>query len=535
MQLNNFCFSVLIAASLISLSLSDEGITGESTKGTRRRRRNSRINGKTNGLQRWETNINALKDHIRNEGSADVPVDYEAADAPHLGRWLFRMRQMLAKNDSIQPSLSQEKKNKLLSLGVKPSTSTHTQVPKMGRTTSTMTPPVFEHSVHRGNKSSSKVLNHTHHQVRGANITNSSFSGSQQALWNEVYKRGVRAIFKYKLQHNSTDVPRSFVDESGLKVGAWLSKIQRAHAQGRTAFGLSDDQKTSLEALLGKTLEAAKGSSSPRSSDSRASQSSFHRGVKSNASALVRPLGAQARQFHKYINALRRYREREGTVKVPRGYIETETAQMDTRDASVGKSRPRQGDLRLGGWLKQVVARAQRGDLPEVWRQQLEDMGVQGVVGFKGTTEMSKLKHESSKQGGSAGARRYRGSSNMAHSVPLFGGKPMEQQQNLPIRRRYNKDPDQNVKTVKRIGATPVEHPQKQVQNQNGRRRRHYIEVPEEVLPKTAGGSDTRRIIPPKPEQARRRHNYQLSEEGVHITARSNIKTHRSHLPAGIN
>ena len=46
--------------------------------------------------------------------------------------------------------------------------------------TTSMTPLVFEHSVHRGNKSSSTVFNHTHYQVSAANITNSSFGDSQR-------------------------------------------------------------------------------------------------------------------------------------------------------------------------------------------------------------------------------------------------------------------------------------------------------------------------------------------------------------------
>jgi hypothetical protein len=331
--------------------------------------------------RRWATNVEALREFQRREGHVNLPLDYSAAAAPHLGSWLFRMRRQMGSTTTTtttttdpQATLTPEGKSLLVGLGVKPLTPAEAATADATRT-----------FARRQAKLDS--LGGT----AATAATNVTTAAQQQALLDEVFKRGVTALFQYKLKHGTAEAPRSFVDEGGLKVGVWLAKLHRAAKRGALATKLSPEQITSMEALLGK----------PLGDDGHAHGSNEESGAD----------GGSSLRYHlrprEYLSALRRFKAREGHADVPKKHKEpavptTTTTTTTTTGEGGGGGGVNVESLHLGGWLRNAIARAQRGELPEALRKQLEDLGVEEVAGL--VMQPGKGGRHKSRQGGAANA-----------------------------------------------------------------------------------------------------------------------------------
>lgn len=300
--------------------------------------------------KKWAANIDALRAFVDREGHAKVPVEYSTPEAPKLGTWLLRMQRHMnggdAAGDGAPSALTTEGKNLLSSLGVQP-------LPPEEAKAAAAAHAARKRAAHGG----------------AANMTDTQ----KRALADEVFKRAITALRKYSVDHHgNADVPRAFVDEGGLKVGLWLAKLRRAAVRGTLSTKLSDEQVASLETLLGKSLSE---------------EPPMEEGGDGG------PGGAKEDHFRTYMNALKRYKAREGDVLVPKKHKEAASEDPSGVNGVVEH-------LRLGGWLKAMQSRAARGELPEAWQKQLEALGV--VVGGGGGGGVPRQKQ--SRLGGAAGA-----------------------------------------------------------------------------------------------------------------------------------
>ena len=166
--------------------------------------------GHVNGnSKKWAANIDALRAFVDREGHAKVPLEYSTPEAPKLGTWLVRMQRHMTGGDAAEsgaPSaLTAEGQNVLASLGVEPLAPEEAAAAAAAR-------------AERKRAA----------QGSGTNMTDTQ----KQALADEVFKRAMTALRKYSLDHGNADVPKTFVDEGGLKVGLWLAKLRRAAVRG---------------------------------------------------------------------------------------------------------------------------------------------------------------------------------------------------------------------------------------------------------------------------------------------------------------
>lgn len=211
---------------------------------------------------RWERNFREAENYYRRHGDLNVPCDHKTADGVALGQWLVNQRAYRSAPER-RHVLTEERIRRLDSIGMVWDTedarwdACYAAAKRYYEENGNLLVPrkyVTEDGIKLGvwvsnlrskfRKGSADSL--TPERVRALDAIGMLWENRHDAQW----EKGYRAACAYYKKHGHLDVPRDYVTDDGLKLGAWI-RYQREcfHIPAGRQGALSPERKLLLERI----------------------------------------------------------------------------------------------------------------------------------------------------------------------------------------------------------------------------------------------------------------------------------------------
>ena len=209
----------------------------------------------------WDAMYGAAKEYAEENGDLDVPRRYVTKEGYTLGTWI--MTQRLVNEGKVRGILTNEQKNKLDEIGMRCESSKDAS---FERYFSAAKKYFREHGnlmvnvkdgIYEGVNLASWISNlRTYYKsgVRTSYLTPERIQALEKIgmVWSAVdflWERNYDAAVRFYEANGHLDVPASYVDSEGIRLGAWIYSVRGSQNDNSKRAPLTDLQKQRLDSL----------------------------------------------------------------------------------------------------------------------------------------------------------------------------------------------------------------------------------------------------------------------------------------------